>query len=787
MKYYLIMNGKYFKSIMLAASLACIAACSNTETAGLKPDSKPAIAVDKDIEAKVAKTLKSMTIEEKAGQMVQLTTGTIVKYPSGGINMEAVEEIFGKYKIGSILNTFYDRAESRAVTAELVAQLQEKSMELIGIPMIFGMDMIHGASYLTDGTFFPQEVNLGATFNPEYARIMGEAMAYETRAAMIPWVFSPVMDLTRNPAWSRNWESWGEDPYLQSVMAATETRALQGADPNHIDDSHVAVSLKHYMAYGATRSGKDRTPAYVPYSELREKFFPPFKASIREGALTVMVNSASINNVPTHANRTLLTGWLKEGLAWDGMIVTDWADIDNLYTREHIAVDKKDALRIGINAGIDMIMDPYSPQACDLIVELANEGAIPMSRIDDAVSRVLRLKYRLGLFDNPTWDVSGYGKFGADEWKAASLAAAQESEVLLKNDGILPLKEGTRILVTGPNANSVRSLNGGWSYTWQGMGGAFTENFNTILSALRNRFGAYNVVYAPGVSYDETPNRWMAEKDIDIASAVNAARGVDVIVACVGENSYCETPGNIDDVNISPNQTALVKALAATGKPVVLILNEGRARVIREIEPLASAVVDIMLPGNYGADALATLLAGDVNFSGKLPFTYPKYPNALHTYDYKVSENVATMEGSYNYDAVMDVQWIFGSGLSYTEFTYSGLKASAAEFGADDTITFDVTVTNSGEVAGKESVLLFSSDIVASTIPDVRRLRAFDKVELQPGESKTVTLKVPASDLAFVQEDGHWILEAGEFRFSVGGQSIVLDCTETKVWDTQNI
>lgn len=757
---------------------------SNTTNTGLAPNSEPAISVDKDIEAKVQKTLKSMSIEDKAGQMMQITVGVLLDYQTGGWNEEAIETIFGKYRVGSILNTFFDRAIDREKTAELIAHLQERSMELIGIPTIYGMDMIHGASYLTDGTFFPQEINLGASFNPVYAKAMGEAIAYETRAAGIPWVFSPVMDLTRNPAWSRNWESWGEDPYLQSVMATAETVAAQGEDANHIDNEHVAVSIKHYMGYGATRSGKDRTPAYVSESDLREKYFAPFKSCIEAGALTVMVNSASLNGVPTHANHKLLTGWLKEGLNWDGMIVTDWADIDNLYNREHIAVDKKDALRIGINAGIDMIMDPYDPTACDLIVELANEGAIPMSRIDDAVARVLRLKYRLGLFDEPVWNTDNYSRFACDEWKAQSLAAAVESEVLLKNKGILPLAEGTRILVTGPNAGSMRPLNGGWSYTWQGMGGEFTKDFNTIKDALKNRFGSENVVYVPGMTYDES--NWQNEKNIDIQSAVAAAKGVDVIIACIGENTYCETPGNIEDLTLSKNQIKLVEALAQTGKPIVLVLNEGRPRIINDIEPLASAVVDIMLPSNYGADALASLLSGDENFSGKLPFTYPKYVNSLHTYDYKVSEVVATMAGAYNYDAVMDVQWTFGTGLSYTTFEYSGFKASATEFGADDVLTFDVTVKNTGSVAGKEAVLLYSSDLVASIVPDVRRLRAFDKIELQPGESKTVTMTVPASDLAFVNAEGRWTLEKGEFRFAAGNQSIVLDCTEDKVWNTQN-
>lgn len=770
----------------MALAIMSVQSCCNSEGA-LKPNSKPAIASDSEIEAKVRKTLKSMTIEEKAGQMMQITVDRLIDPTTGKFSEDALNTVLGKYKVGSILNTYGGHSQTREFTSEFVSELQNKSMELIGIPMIYGLDMIHGASYLSDGTFFPQEVNLGATFNVKYAEIMGEAMAYETRAAMVPWVFSPVMDLSRNALWPRNWESWGEDPYLQSVMASAETRALQGDDPNHVDGEHVAVSIKHYMAYGAPASGKDRTPAYVSLSDLREKFFAPFKASVEAGALTVMANSASINGVPTHANHELLTGWLKEGLAWDGMIVTDWADIDNLYTREHVAVDKKDALRIGINAGIDMIMDPYDATACDLIVELAKEGGIPMERIDDAVSRVLRLKYRLGLFDNPTWDVSGYDRFGSQEWKDASLAAAVESEVLLKNNGILPLKKGLKILVTGPNADDVRPLNGGWSYTWQGSGEPFTSQFNSIYRALAAEFGSANVKCVPGMHYDQAYGNWQAETDVNIMAAVTAARSCDVIVACVGENTYCETPGNIDDLTLSANQTALVKALAAQGKPLVLVLNEGRSRIVREIEPRADAIVNIMLPGPFGGDALALLLSGKENFSARLPFTYPKYVNSLHTYDYKVSERVGTMAGAYNYDAVMDVQWPFGAGLSYTTFEYSGLNASVKSFKSTDIIEFNVTVRNSGNMAGKEAVLLYSSDVVASIVPDVKRLRAFDKIYLEPGESKVVTLRVPASSLAFVNADGKWTLEKGQFIFSVGSQNLTLDCTEDKVWNSQNI
>ena len=438
---------------------------------------------------------------------------------------------------------------------------------------------------------------------------------------------------------------------------------------------------------------------------------------------------------------------------------------------------------MGINAGIDMIMDPYDPECVTAIVECVKEGAISQSRLDDAVRRVLRLKVRLGLFDKPVWDYS-YPEFGSEKFAKESYVAALESEVLLKNNGVLPLKEGARILVTGPNANTLRALNGGWSYTWQGNADAYVPQYKTIFQALFDRYPG-KVAWVPGVVYDH--NNWQKDFAINIQQAKDAARNMDVIVCCVGENSYCETPGNMDDLNLSANQKELVKALAATGKPIVLVLNEGRPRLIGDIEPLAAAVVDVMLPSNFGGTALAALLSGDENFSGKLPFTYSKHINALHTYDYKVSEHRETMDGSYNYDAVMDVQWPFGFGLSYTSFEYKNLVVSADSFNAADVLKVSVDVTNTGARAGKEAVLLYSSDLVASLIPDVKRLRGFEKIDLEPGQTKTVTFEVPASALAFVGADGRWRLEAGEFRLSCGGLSALLTCTETKVWDTPNI
>ena len=778
------------RAVAFALAAAAAVACGSKAPAVL-----PAIEPDAAVEAKVEQVLKGMTLEEKAGQLVQLSIGVISAEGKDDLDPAKMDVIFGKYKVGSILNVMNDHALDREQTAAFISKIQESSMKHIGIPCIYGLDMIHGASYLTDGSFYPQEINLGATFNREYAAMMGHAMAYETRAAQCPWVFSPVMDLGRDPRWPRQWESWGEDPYLQSEMARVETVAIQGGDPNHIDLEHAAVSIKHFMGYGVPHTGKDRTPAYIAENDLREKYFRPFKECFQAGALTAMVNSASINGVPTHANQLLLTGWVKEQLGWDGMLVTDWADIDNLYTRDHVAADKREAVAMGINAGIDMIMDPYDPECCNVIVDLVKSGDIPMARLDDAVRRVLRLKVRLGLFENPTWEHE-YPEFASEEFAKQSYAAAVESEVLLKNEGILPLKGNERILVTGPNANSLRTLNGGWSYTWQGNADAYAPQYNTILEAIQKRFK--NVTYVPGVEYDNAFGSWQSERVVSgslFSSIEVAARRADVIIACVGENSYCETPGNMNDLNLSENQKELVRKLASSGKPVILVLNEGRPRIIGDIEPLVKAVVelvkavvDVMLPSNYGGDALAALLAGDENFSGKLPFTYPKYINSLHTYDYKVSEHREVMDGAYNYDAVMDVQWAFGYGLSYTSFAYSDLVLeSPADFKAGDDLKVSVKVTNTGDRAGKEAVLLYSSDLVASLIPDVKRLRGFEKISLEPGETKTVSFVIPAHELAFVGADGKWRLEAGDFRLSCGGLGVMARCTETKVWETPNI
>lgn len=772
------MMRKYFLAVV-----CCCSAWAAAQTV------KPAIPRDEQLEAKVEKTLAKMTLDEKIGQMLELNLDIMGTYDASGkwkLNETMLDTCISKYKVGSLLNAPGTRAATVEQWQEWIRLIQKKSMKHIGIPDVFGLDHNHGVTYTQGGTLFPQPINIAASFNTELARTGAQVTAYESRAANCPWVYNPVTDLGRDPRWSRIWESFGEDPIVNARMAEAEIMGYQGNDHNHLSRYNVATSLKHYMGYGAPFTGKDRTPAYIAPNVLREKYFEPFKAAVQAGALTIMVNSSSINGVPVHASYEYLTQWLKKDLNWDGMIVTDWADINNLFTRERVAKDKKDAIRIAINAGIDMSMDPYSVEFCILLKQLVNEGKVSQERIDDAVRRILRLKYRIGLFDEPNTGGKGYEKFGSQEHADLALRSAEETEILLKNEGVLPLAKGKKILLTGPNANQMRCLNGGWSYTWQGSKAEdLAEKYNTIYEGLCNKYGQENVILNQGVTYNEKGQYW-EENEPQIEKAVAAAAQADVIIACVGENSYCETPGNLTDLWMSENQRNLVKALAKTGKPIVLVLNEGRPRLIADIEPLAKAIVHIMLPGNYGGDALANLLAGDANFSAKLPYTYPKEINSLANYDYKVSEEVGTMAGAYNYDAKVSLQWPFGYGLSYTTFEYANLKVDKANFTADDTLTVTVDVKNTGSRAGKESVLLYSSDLIASIVPDNKRLRCFTKISLEPGETKTVTFTLPAKDLAFVGADGRWTLEEGDFLLRVARLTAPTTCTKTKVWNTPN-
>ena len=783
---------KSVTAMLLTTSL--LTACHSGSNSG-----KPAITSDPDVEAQVEKNLASLSLDQKIGQMCELTIDVITdlsRQDTLVLNEEALARVFEKYKVGSILNVPKGVAQRPEVWSQLIRRLNALSAEhCAGVPQIYGVDQIHGASYTWGATLFPQEIGQGASFNSDIPRRISEITAYESRACLIPWVYSPVMDLGRNPLWSRLWESYGEDVLVNATMARQAVIGYQGEDPNHIDGQHVAACLKHYMAYGNPRTGKDRTPSSITLREMREKYFQPFRAAIQAGALSLMVNSGVNDGIPFHANHELLTVWLKEELNWDGMIVTDWADINNLCTRDHIAATKKDAVELAINAGIDMSMVPYEVEFCDYLRELVDEGRVSMARIDDAVRRILRLKIRLGMLDRTTWDLTpeqlaaAFPDFAGKDFEAEALSMAEECIALLKNDSVnaaplLPLKPGTRILVCGTNADNLRGQNGGWSYTWQGdrtnelapqMG-----DYRGFAAALADQFGADNVRYVQGVRW--SPQDFNADEDTGISAAASAARAADVIVACIGENSYCETPGNIDDLSLSTNQQQLMRALAATGKPIVLVLAEGRPRLINDIEPLCAAVVHTFLPGNYGGPALARLLAGEANFSARMPYTYPRHPAALVTYDYKPCENMGQMGGNYNYDAVMDVQYPFGHGLSYTTFEYTNLRVDKPDFASADSITFTVDVRNTGERAGKEAVLLYVSDLVASLTPDNTRLRAFTKISLAPGEQQTVSLTIAARDLAFVAPDLRWHLEAGDFRATLGPLTAELRCTDNAIY-----
>lgn len=745
---------------------------------------------EQEINQKVEKTLAKLSLEEKVGQMTQITMDAISKGESVYVSDEPLKldkkrvlEAIQKYKVGSFLNTANNRARSPEVWNEIIAELQEEAMKEVGIPIIYGIDAIHGTSYTAGATFFPQPIGMGASWNKDLARQMAEVTAYETRASGIPWNFSPVLDLGRDGRWSRMWETFGEDVYLVSEMGKETIKGYQGEDNDVSKKGRVAASLKHYLGY-SSYSGKDRTPAYIPERQLLELYVPSFKAAIDQGAYTVMVNSGLINGIPVHANKKLITGLLKNELGFEGLVVTDWADIENLHNRDKIAASQKEAVKMSVNAGIDMAMVPYNFNFTTNLIELVNEGEVSMSRIDDAVRRILKVKYALGLFEAPTTAIADYKEFGSEKAEALALATAEESITLLKNTkNTLPLSKEAKVLITGPNANSMRTLNGGWSYSWQGEKvPEFAEGYNTILEAIQEKVGKNKVTYVPGVEY-KMDGKYDEEQNVDIQAAVRAAKEVDYILLCLGENSYCETPGNLVDMDISVNQQALAQALAATGKPIILVLNEGRPRLISAFEAKMNAVLQTYLPGNFGGDALANILYGEVSPSGKLPYTYPKYPNSLLTYDHQPSENQEKMEGVYDYDASFEIQYPFGHGLSYTTFEYSDLKVNKSEFNAEDQLEVSVKVSNTGARSGKEVVQLYSSDLYASISPSVKRLRRFDKIEVAAGESTVVTFSLSAKDLAFVGMNNEWIAEEGDFVLRIGDQETQIHLNETKVFD----
>jgi beta-glucosidase len=733
--------------------------------------------IDPAIEAKVDALLKQMTLEEKVGQMAQVSLESLGSLKGDKFSFgDKMKEAVVNYKVGSVLNT-PGALQSAFEWNRIITEIQNTAQQTrLKIPVLYGLDDIHGVNYVGGTTLFPQQIGQAATWNTELVRNAGVITAYEARAAGVPWTFSPVLDLGTNPLWSRIWEGYGEDPYLGGQLGAAFIHGVQ--DPLGSKEKLI-VSVKHYMAYSDPKSGKDRTDAWIPEHYLREYHLPSFMDAINAGARNVMVNSALINGIPTHINKHILTDILKNELGFTGFVVTDWQDIENVYRRDRITKDIKEAIGLAINAGIDMSMIPYDYKGfCTDLIALVNEGKVSQTRIDDAVRRILRVKYEIDLFDTPVTYLKDYPKFASAEFEKAAYRTAAESITLLKNrNNTLPLKKNARVLVTGPNANSMRTLNGGWTYTWQGeRTDEYGAQYNTILESIQKKLGAKNVVYAPGVVYKMNGKYW-EDSIVNINAAVKAATGVDYVLLCIGENSYTETPGNTNDLTLSGNQMALANALYKTGKPVVLILNEGRPRIISGIEPKASAIVHVYLPGNYGGNALADVLAGEVNPSGKLPITYPRYVNDLAGYIHKPSEGSDNPQGGET-----NPQYQFGFGLSYTTFSYSDLAIDKKSFGADETATISVTVTNKGQRAGKEVVQLFISDLVASLTPDVKRLRGFQKVDLNPGESKTVSFKVPMQQLAFVGIDNQKHLEEGDFKIQVADQTTNFTVTQTKAF-----
>ena len=720
-------------------------------------------------DAKVEALLKQMTLEEKVGQMSQVTIDIFTDMKTYELKDSVLKKGIVDYKIGSILNTWDNTAHSKESWCALVKKLQAYTQQTrLKIPLLYGVDAIHGVTYTDKSTLFPQEITMAATFNRELVHRGAEVCAYEARASSLPWTFSPVLDLGIDARWPRLWETFGEDPYLTSQMAVEMTKGYQGTDANNIDKFHVAACAKHFLGYSVPVSGKDRTPAIISENILREYHLPSFQAAVEAGISSVMVNSGLINGIPVHSSHYLLTDLLKKELGFKGVIVTDWMDIENLYKRDRVAVSSKDAVRLAINAGIDMAMIPYNFDFCDNLIALVHEGAIPMERIDDAVRRILRMKMKLNLFSHPYDETSEYPLFGSKEFEQDSYKAASEAITLLKNkNSILPLVKGKRVLVCGPNANSMRTLDGGWSYSWQGEKvPKFTKQYNTILKAIQNVDGAKNVTYVPGVSYVEGGKYW-EEQEAGIQDAVNKAKDNDYIVLCLGENSYTEKPGDLQDLSLSDLQIRLANELAATGKPVILVLNEGRPRIISKFEDKMAATVMAYLPGNFGGDALADVLFGNVNPSGKLPYTYPRYSNSLINYWHKYSEEQVKAEGMYNYESDYSPQYEFGHGLSYTTFAYSDLKLSKMEIPADENLQVSVKVTNTGKVAGKESVLLYLSDLYASLAPDMKRLKGFEKINLQPGESKTVQFTLTKKEMSFVNIDNKTIAEPGDFEVKI--------------------
>lgn len=744
-------------AIGLVVSALVVSGCSGNKEKGMSPSR---------FDGEVRKLVARMTTEEKIGQMTQITLEQFAKSGQDGyliLDEQKLRDGIVTRHLGSILNCG-GQARSVKNWQEMITQMQDIATKetRLGIPILYGIDTIHGANYVLEATIFPQNIAMGATGNVALMERIGEISALETRAAGIPWNFAPVLDVARHPMWPRVFETFGEDPYIASTMGVAYIRGQQGDDLSN--PVKVAVCMKHYLGYSWPHSGRDRTPAYIPETQLRQWFVPPFAAAVKAGAVTAMANSSEINGVPVHSSPFYLKTLLRDELGFKGFVVSDWADIENLYTREKVAKDRREAVKMAVMAGVDMSMVPYDYSFYDTLLELVKDGEVPMKRIDEAVSDILRVKFMLGLFDKPYPVKSLAGSVGSAASHQVNLQAAQEAMTLLKNDGLLPLARGQKVLVTGPTANKLSVLNSGWTFTWQGdKEELYPQDKNTILEAIQRKLGQQNVTYVDAVAFD---------KEIDVAKAVEVAAGVDTIVACIGEPPYCETPGNIDDLTMSEPQLNLVKALAGTGKPIVLVLVEGRPRVIRTIVDDARAILMAYTPGLEGGQAVADVLFGDVNPSGKLPLTYPKYPGGFMWYDHKVSET----QGGNKYDP----QWPFGFGLSYSKIAYHGLKVDVSEMTPAATLTATVQVTNESDRPAKEIVQLYLSDVVASVTPSVKVLKRFQKVDLAPKATQTVRFTLGWDDLSFIGRDNKPVVEPGEFKVQIGDMSVSFNAVEGK-------
>ena len=758
-----------YKFYFFIITLLCFSSCINE-------DSKSSFLLDSENEASISSLINDMTIEEKVGQTCQITLDAILKKDSSGVLIEPhqidkakLDQAILEHNIGSVLNVS-NHTFSLETWHSIIDDIQTIALTTSHqIPIIYGVDAIHGATYIKNSTLFPQEIGLAATWDTSHARIMGAITAYETRASGVPWNFSPVLDMGRKPIWSRFFETLGEDVYLVKTMGKSIINGYQGN--GMVDKYHVAACLKHYVGYSYPSSGRDRTPALIPERTMEEYHLPPFKAAIDAGALTVMINSGEVNGIPGHANKYLLTDILKEKWGFSGFTVSDWEDFINLHKVAQTDSTLKDAIATAINAGVDMSMVPNNPEYknyCKLFIELVKEGKVSEVRLDDAVRRILRVKHQLGLLNEVRIPIDNdYSKFGSEEHRVASYNAASESITLLKNEkDLLPLSTNNSILLIGPTANSLNCLNGAWTHTWQGVDETYNNKYPTIKDVIEERFSSVN--------YFEGSKMIMKDGDeadipsSDLQNAVQTAKYSDVAIICLGELPSTERPGDIYTLDLPKEQQLIVEELSKTGIAIILVLVEGRPKIIRDIEPLSDAIVQAYLPGDQGASAIVDILCGDINPSGKLPYTYPRHNGVIMHYDHKQSEliNANTWKNDF-----YSPQWDFGFGLSYTKFEYSNMQINNKILSTEKTLLVSVDVTNTGKMKGKEVVQLYVRDHFASISPSLRKLKRFTKIELEPSEKRTVTFTIGIEDLKFYGKENKWIVEEGKFSLMINSLS----------------